>query len=140
MIYWESCKKLKFDHTNKWYIHDPESILENKKHKVQWDFDVQTDYLISTRRPDLIIINKKERTCRIVPAEHRVKLKVCKKRDKYLDLARELKNLWNMKVTFIPIVIRALGTVIEELVQGTGGLENNWMGEDCPNCNIVEIG
>ena len=27
-----------------------------------------------------------------VPAEHRVKLKKIKKRDKYLDLARELKN------------------------------------------------
>ena len=28
-----------------------------------------------------------------VPADHRVKLKENKKRDKYLDLARELKNL-----------------------------------------------
>ena len=23
------CKKLKFDHTNKWYIQNPESVLEN---------------------------------------------------------------------------------------------------------------
>ena len=39
-------------------------------------------------------------------------------RDNYLDLARELKKLWNMKVTVIPIVISALGTVIKRLVQG----------------------
>ena len=32
-----------------------------------------------------------------VPADHRIKLKECEKKDKYLDLARELKNLWNMK-------------------------------------------
>ncbi len=32
-------------------------------------------------------------------------------KDKYLDLARELKKLWNMKVTIIPIVIGAFGTV-----------------------------
>ena len=31
------------------------------------------------------------------PADHRIKLKECEKRDKYLDLARELKKLWNMK-------------------------------------------
>ena len=44
-------------------------------------------------------------------ADHRVKLKVSKKRDKYLDLARELKKLWNMKVTVIPVEIGALGTI-----------------------------
>ena len=32
---------------------------------------------------------------------------------KYLDLARKLKKIWNMKVTAIPIVIGALGTVIK---------------------------
>ena len=54
------------------------------------------DYPISARRSDLIIINKKERTCKIVnfavPADHRVKLKECEKMDIYLDLARELKK------------------------------------------------
>ena len=29
----------------------------------------------------------------------------------YLDLSRELKKLWNMKVTIVSIVIGALGTV-----------------------------
>ena len=33
-------------------------------------------------------------------ADCRIKLKECEKKDKYLDLARELKKLWNMKVTF----------------------------------------
>ena len=46
-----------------------------------------------------------------------------RKRDKYLDLARELKKLGNMKVTFIPIVIGALGTVTKGLVQGLEDLE-----------------
>ena len=34
---------------------------------------------------------------------------------KYLDLARELKKLWNMQVTIIPIVIGAFGTVTKGL-------------------------
>ena len=79
------------------------------------------------RRPDLIIINKKKRICKIVnfavPADHRIKLKECEKRDKYLDLARELKKLWNMKVTIIPIVIGAFGTVTKGLFKGLEDLE-----------------
>ena len=35
-----------------------------------------------------------------------------------MDFARELKKLWNMKVTVIPIVIGALSTVTKALVQG----------------------
>ena len=41
-------------------MHNPESILENDKHKLLSDFDIQTDHLISARKPDLIIINKKK--------------------------------------------------------------------------------
>ena len=41
----------------------------------------------------------------------RVKIKENKRLNKYLDHARELKNLWNMKVTVISIVIGALETV-----------------------------
>ena len=96
VIHWELCKKLKFDHTNKWYIHNSESVLENETRKPRWDFEIQMDYLISARRPNLIIINKKEITCWIVdfaiPADHRVKLKECEKGDKYCDLVRELKT------------------------------------------------
>ena len=43
--------------------------------------------------------------------------------DNYLDLARELKKLWNMQVTTIPIVIGAFGTVTKELLKGLEDLE-----------------
>ena len=58
-----------------------------------------------------------------VSADHRVKLKESEKRDNYLDLARELKKLWNMKMTVILIVIGALGTVTKVLLQGLEDLE-----------------
>ena len=70
---------------------------------------------------------KKKRTCKIVdfavPAEHRIKLKECEKKDKYLNLARELKTLWNMKVTIILIMIGAFGTVTKGLIKGLEDLE-----------------
>ena len=84
------CKKFKFDHTNKWYIHNPAPVLENDTHKLLWD--IQTDHLTPARRPDLIIINKKKTICKIVDfavsADHRINLKECEKRDKYLDIVR----------------------------------------------------
>ena len=91
-------KKFKFDHSNKWYIHKPTPVLENDTHKLLWDFDIHTDHLISARRLDLIIINKKKmnKIVKIVDfavlVDHRIKLKECRKRNKYLELARELKK------------------------------------------------
>ena len=41
----------------------------------------------------------------------------------YLDIARELKKLWNIKLTIIPIVIGALCAVIKGLVQGLEDLK-----------------
>ena len=95
-IPWEICKKFKFDHIDKWYIHNPAPVLENATHKLLWDFNIQMDHVIPARRPDLIIINKKKRTCKIVdfavPADHRIKLKECEKKDKYLDLEKAVEH------------------------------------------------
>ena len=93
---------------------NPEPVLENETHKLVWVFEIQMDHLISTKRPDQEIINKKKRTCRVVEfavsADPRVKLKESEKKDKYFDLVREMKKLWNMKVTVIPILIGVLGS------------------------------
>ena len=56
-------------------------------------------------------------------ADHRVKLKEGVKKDKYLNLPREWKKLWDMKVMFIPIIIAALGTVTKGLTKGLEDLE-----------------
>ena len=58
-----------------------------------------------------------------VPADHRINLKECEKKDKYLDLARELKKLWKTKVTIVPIVIGAFGTATKGLLKGLEDLE-----------------
>ena len=71
-----------------------------------------------------------------VPADHRINLKECEKKDKYLDLARELKKLWNMKVTIVPIVIGSLGTILKR----PGRLGNWWTSRDYPNDSIAENG
>ena len=80
----------------------------NKRNLTRENFDMvekegslkkETEFhlIISVRRLDIVIVNKKKkRTCRIadfaVPVDHRVKLIENEKKDKYIDLARELKN------------------------------------------------
>ena len=34
-------------------MHNPESVQEKENHKFLQDFEIQTDHLISARRPDL---------------------------------------------------------------------------------------
>ena len=116
-------------------MHNSVSVQENETRKILWDFE-------TTRPSDSKTKQKKnERTCRIqdsaVLADHRVKLKKSEKRDKYIDLAREMtpppkktknktknKNkIWNIKVTVMPIVTGSLGTVTKGLAQGLEDLE-----------------
>ena len=70
---------------------------------------------------------QKNKICKIVDfavsADHRINLKESEKKDKYLDLARELKKLWNMKVTIVPIVIGALGIITTGLLKVLKELE-----------------
>ena len=49
VILWEICKKFKFDHTNKWYIHNPAPVLENDTYKLLWNFEIST---ITKSRPE----------------------------------------------------------------------------------------
>ena len=65
VIHRELCKKFKFDHTNKWYMHNPESVLGNETHKILWDCEMRTGHLIWARRLDLGIFYKKKKKKKI---------------------------------------------------------------------------
>ena len=50
-----------------------------------------------------------------------------------------IKDMWNMKGTFIPIIIGTLGTVTKGDDKRTGGLGNKRTSGDHPNYCIIEI-
>ena len=74
--------------------------------------------MIEARRPDIIVIYKKERMGIIidiaVPADDRVVEKEKKKVEKYQDLRREIA-----RVEVVPVVIGALGSVTKEFNKRT---------------------
>ena len=75
--------------------------------------------MVEAGRPDMIVIDKETKFAKIIdfaiPYDTRVNPKEVEKMEKYQDLAREIKKLWGMRVTVIPIIIGALGTTPKKL-------------------------
>ena len=78
-VHWDICKNNGLEHSEKWYEHAPEGAVENEEIKVLWDINIRCDNLVEARRPDLIVIDKKEQKGIIiyivVPADVRVEEK-----------------------------------------------------------------
>ena len=78
------------------------------------NFSIQTDHVTEARRPDLVVVNKKERSCKIidsgVPGDSG-KEKEKDKIEKYQDLGRELQKMWDVKAKIIPLVVGSLGAI-----------------------------
>ena len=69
---------------------------------------------MEARRPDLILVDKKAKSCVIidfaVPGDCRIREKEMKKIQKYQNLKRELKRLWSLKqVEVVSVDVGALG-------------------------------
>ena len=81
---------------NKYFMHNAESVRESETHKRLWDFEIKTDHLISAKRLDLIIVNKKiissmnSGLCR--PGRQQSVNEESEKTNYHLDLANELKK------------------------------------------------
>ena len=120
-LHWDILRQRGFEMSDKWYQHEPESVVENERFKVLWDFTVQTDLEIHARRPDIIIVDKNLNETIIIdvaiPVDVNIRNKEQEKIIKYQDLAREIRKIWNVSTKVIPIVIGALGTVTGRLEQ-----------------------
>ena len=57
-----------------------------------WDLNIQTDHVIEADRPDFVVVDKKERSCKIidfaVPRDSSIEEKENNKIEKYQDLGR----------------------------------------------------
>ena len=80
-----------------------------------WDFSIQTGHVIEARRPDLVVVDKKETSYKVidfaVPGDSRIEEKEKDKIEQYQDLGRELQKIWNVKVKIIPLLVGSLGAI-----------------------------
>jgi len=116
LVHWTLCEKYNLERTERWYEHCPNGVVENDDIKLIWDINIQCDNIIEARRPDLILVDKKGKSCVIVdiavPGDCRVREKELEKIEKYQNLKIELKRLWSLKkVEIVPVVVGALGCI-----------------------------
>ena len=60
------CGKLNLKKSEKWYLHNPQTVRENVNHKLIWDMNIQRGNVIVERRPDIVILNKMEKKATII--------------------------------------------------------------------------
>ena len=69
--------------SEKWFEHIPECVVENEEVKILWDVVIQCDREIKARKPDIVVVNKNDRSCAIIdisiPGDIRVSAKIRKK-------------------------------------------------------------
>ena len=75
-----------------------------------------------------------------VQADHRMKLKVGEKKNKYLDLVKELKKIMDHESDGDTNCNKCTQDSHERFGTGTGGLWNKRTSGDHPNYSIVKIG
>ena len=114
-LHWAICKHYNIAVKDKYYEHEPSTVEDNEEATIMWDMPIQTDREIKANRPDIVVKNKKEKTCLLIdmsiPTERNTSLKTTEKLSKYKDLEIEIQRMWGMKTTTIPVVIGALGLI-----------------------------
>ena len=82
---------------------------------------VNTDRTITANRPDIIVKDSVNSTCKLldmtVPSDRNIALKEIEKKSKYKDLELEIQRMWHMKTVVIPVVVGAPGTVKKGMVE-----------------------
>jgi hypothetical protein len=80
-----------------------------------WAVPVSTDRTILANRSDILLHDKKEKTCMIIqiaiPDDWNVNTKETENLNKYNDLENEFSRTWKVRTKIVPVIIGALGTI-----------------------------
>jgi phosphoenolpyruvate synthase/pyruvate phosphate dikinase len=80
---------------------------------------VHTDRDVTANKPDIIIKNKKEKTCILtdvaIQTDRNITQREAEKKLKHKSLCTEIQRMWNVKCVVIPAVTGATGIVTRGL-------------------------
>ena len=97
-------------------MHKPESAQGNDTHQILCFIVIQMDHQIPARRPNIVIVKKKNETG---PADYCLS----KSESKKMKEKKREKKLSKVNMTVIPIVIGALGLIPKDLIKVVEELE-----------------
>ena len=105
-------KVVLFDISYSWTIFNSINIL--------WNFSIQTDHEVINNKPDIIVVDKINKTVSLievaVPNDYNICNKPLQKIRAYTNLSGEIKALWNLnKVQIIPVIVGAMRTFYKKI-------------------------
>ena len=88
--------------------------------KILWDVMIQCYREIKARKPNIVVVNKNEKSCAIIdiaiPGDIRVSKKEKENIERYRKLKREIKRMWNIRsIKVIPVAVRTLCSTSKKL-------------------------
>ena len=103
----------------RWYEHQPIPVIENEQVKLMWDNTIITDRRVPNNRPDITLVLKDRHKWVMVDVavldDRYIVTTEAWKIEWYQDLAFEVKRMH--QVVVVPLVIGALGTVLEDFAK-----------------------
>ena len=93
-LHWSICKDHDIEITDKWYEHEPETVIHNKDKNViiMCDMPVNTDRTITANRPNIIVKDSVNSTCKLiditVPSDRKIALKEIEKKSASIQRPR----------------------------------------------------
>ena len=80
-----------------WYKHQLTQVSENNSTKILWNFSIQTDHEVTNNKPDIIVVDKINKTANLievaVPNDYNISNKRLQKIRAYTNLSGEIKTL-----------------------------------------------
>ena len=103
-----------------WYQHQPTQVAKNNSTKILWNFSIQTDHEVINNKPDIIVVDKINKTANLIEVTVSNNCNICNKRLQnvraYTNLSGDINTLWNLnKVQITPVIVGAMGTFYNKL-------------------------
>ena len=93
------CKEFGIEVKERWYEHEPKTVIENDSVTILWEMSLHTDRTIAANRPDIVLKNKKDKTCLLIhmtiPLDTSTSVKTTEKLTKHKDLEIEVERMWH---------------------------------------------
>ena len=119
-MHWKICKEFGIEVKERWYEHEPKTVTENESVTILWDMPIHTDRTTAANRTDIVLTNKKDKTCLptdifyIYPTTSAPQLKPRKSLPN-TKKEIEVERTWGLKATAVLVVMGALGTIKEDM-------------------------
>ena len=117
------------------------TVTDSNEETILWDMPIQTDREIKANRPDIIVKDKRQRTCKLieisVSTERNTSIKMTEKFSKYKDQEIEIEKMWSMNTMTIPVIIGALGLVRKGMEKYINKIPGNISIQETQKCVLL---